>query len=91
MSDSFTMPTKTIAHATIAANGRIVIPADMRKKLGLLGGEKLTLRVENGALVLETFDVTMSRIHASMRQHIPEGVSLADELIAERRAAAQNE
>ncbi len=79
------------AHVTIASNGRVVIPANLRQELGLHGGEKLNIRVVDGALVMETMAVTIARIQEIVRKHIPEGVSLVDELIAERRAASENE
>lgn len=76
---------------TIASSGRLTVPSVARHKLGLHGGEKLDLRVVDGALVFETQDAAIRRIRSIMRNCIPEGVSLVDELIADRRAAPENE
>jgi len=76
---------------TIASNGRVVIPANMRAELGLKDGDKLIARVVDGAVILEPIDVAVRRVQASVRKYVPEGVSLVDELIAERRAEAERE
>jgi hypothetical protein len=46
---------------------------------------------EEGALVVETREQGLRRARALLRKYIPEGVSLSDELIAERRAEAARE
>jgi AbrB family looped-hinge helix DNA binding protein len=79
------------ATVTIAPNGRLVIPAAMRESLGFQAGGKMIARLEDGVLILETVEAALRRVRAMVRQYVPEGVSLADELIAERHAAAQHE
>jgi len=66
-------------------------PAAMRQALGVTKGGKLIARLEDGVLSLETVETTVRRAQAILRQYIPEGVSLVDELIAERREAAKLE
>ena len=46
---------------------------------------------EEGSLVLETREQGLRRARALVRKYIPEGVSLSDELIAERRLEAECE
>lgn len=82
------MPTVTL---TIAANGRVLIPADIRAELGLKGGDKLVVHVVDGAVVLEPVRTAIRRARAAFRKYIPSGASLAAELIEERRRAAGNE
>ena len=76
---------------TIAANGRIVIPAHIRIQLGLQGGEKLVARLVDGALVLEPIAVSVARAQAAVRKYISTDAALVDELILERRKSAENE
>jgi len=76
---------------TVAPSGRVVIPASMREELGCEKGGKLIARLEDGVLILEPFQVALRRLQAFVRKHVPEGVSLADELVAERHAAAEYE
>lgn len=78
-------------HLTMATNGRLVIPAGMRAEIGLPEGGRVVARVENGAVVLEPFGIAMHRARGLVRQYVPKGAPLVDELIAERHAAAQHE
>ena len=71
--------------------GRIVIPSELRQALGIVPGERLVARVEDGHLILETRESMTAGIRKLFRDAVPEGVSLADELIAERRAEARRE
>ena len=76
---------------TIAANGRVVIPADMRLALGVQGGGKLVARLVEGAVILEPLEAAIRRAQTMVARYAPPGSGLADELIAERRAAALRE
>jgi len=79
------------ANLTVAANGRIVIPAEIRAALGVKDGGKLIARVENGALVLESIHTAVARAQAMVRKYVPAGTNLVDEFIAERHAEAARE
>jgi hypothetical protein len=49
------------------------------------------MRVEDGELRISTRQSRLRRVQEWARKVIPPGVSLADELSAERREAARNE
>jgi AbrB family looped-hinge helix DNA binding protein len=74
----------------VGAQGRLVIPAALRKALGLKPGDRLIARQEGESLVLERREAIEQRLQDRFR-HIPREVSLVDELIAERRAEAAKE
>ena len=74
----------------IGRQGRIVIPASVREELDMRPGTDLIYRIENGCLVLETRRNVMRRLQARF-SHVPKGVSLADELIADRRHEAASD
>ena len=74
----------------IGAQGRLVIPAALRKALQLKSGDRLLARQDGEALVLERRSAVEKRLQDRFR-HIPREVSLVDELIAERRAEAAKE
>lgn len=74
----------------IGAQGRLVVPAALRKALGLQAGDTLVARVEDGRLVLETRASIKRRLQARYRQVVPDRC-LSDELIAERRVEARRE
>ena len=85
------MTMKIEARTRLNENGRLVIPASFRKALGINPGDKVILRLEDDELRLTTLRHRIARAQRNARKYIPRGVSLADELIAERREAAKRE
>ena len=75
----------------ITEGGRIIIPAKLRQALGIEIGENVTLSVKDNSLQITRQKEALRRIQALVRKHVPEGVSLVDELIRERREEAANE
>jgi AbrB family looped-hinge helix DNA binding protein len=73
---------------SVDAAGRFVVPKDIRDQLGISQGGELMLSVENGALVAMTRAAALRRAQAMVRAAVPPGISLADELIADRRREA---
>jgi hypothetical protein len=63
----------------------------MREALGMVKGEMLDLVVDDGELRMATRREGLRRAQEWARKVIPPGVSLADELNAERREAAKYE
>lgn len=78
-------------HLTMADNGRVLIPAEIRAALGLKAGGRIVARVEDGALVIEPLDAAIRRVQRMMQPYAKPGESLVDELIADRRRDAGNE
>ena len=74
----------------IGAQGRVVIPAALRKALKFKPGDRLVARKVGESLVLERRETVERRLRERFR-HVPRDVNLADELIAERRAEAARE
>ncbi|MDZ7754714.1 MAG: AbrB/MazE/SpoVT family DNA-binding domain-containing protein [Gammaproteobacteria bacterium] len=74
----------------VGAQGRLVIPAALRKALHLKPGDRLVARQVGDALVLERREAVVKRLRGAFA-HIPPNRSLVDELIAERRAEAARE
>jgi len=72
-------------------NGRVVIPAPFRKALGISPGDEVILRLEDDELRITTMKRRIERAQRHVRKYVKRGVSLVDELIAERREAAQRE
>jgi len=75
----------------LGSAGRLVIPAGVRKSLGIKEGATLVLRVRDGRLEIVTRDQAVKEAQALVRQHVPRGSSLTRELIEERRREAARE
>ena len=67
-----------------------MIPADLRRKLGLNDGDELVARDEDGRLVIEPRSAVLTRIRRRL-QALPSEVSLVEDLLAERRRESQRE
>jgi AbrB family looped-hinge helix DNA binding protein len=72
-------------------NGRVVIPASMRKALGINAGDEIVLRIEDDELRITTLKRRLERAQRRIRRYVKPGRSLVDELIAERGEAAKRE
>lgn len=75
----------------ISEGGRIVIPADFRRSLGLEIGDDVIVRLEDRALRVLSVREGIRQAQEMLRPYLPKDRSLADELIAERRAEAARE
>jgi AbrB family looped-hinge helix DNA binding protein len=80
------------AHRTrIAEGGRVVIPVEFRRLLDLKPGAEVILDVTDGDLRIRSVRQAIERAQALVRRHVPEGTSLSEELIRDRREAAHLE
>jgi bifunctional DNA-binding transcriptional regulator/antitoxin component of YhaV-PrlF toxin-antitoxin module len=75
----------------VADGGELVIPASMRRELGVEVGDTVTVEVFEGELRVRSRAAALANARRMMRQLVPHGVNLADELIADRRADAAGE
>ena len=72
----------------ISQDGRLVIPAAYRKELGLKPGDEVALVLEEGELRVISARQAIARAQALVRQYVPEGRPLSQELLQERREEA---
>lgn len=78
-------------HLRLDAAGRIVIPAELRRRWRVEPGDTLLLTEDDTGVRLRTLNEVIRETQKYFRSHIPEGTSLVDELLAQRRADADHE
>jgi len=71
--------------AKIAEEGSITIPADYLQALGLHVGDEIIIRLEDDGLHIFTPQQAIKHAQELVKRYIPQDVSLADELLKERR------
>lgn len=74
----------------LGPQGRLVIPAQLRRLLGFEPRDTLVARLENGRLILEKRKAIRRRLQDRFSR-LPQGKSLASEFLTERRREAERE
>lgn len=80
-----------VQRGKLVSGGRLQVPADIRKALGLNDGDAVTMEVVDGELRVRSYRETLARVQKRLSRYVVPGVSIVDELIAERRAEAEKE
>lgn len=75
----------------VGAAGRLVLPQRFCKSLGVKPGDEVVAVLEEGRVVIMSREQAWKSAQEIVRRYVPKGVSLADELIAERRREAARE
>lgn len=79
-------------HSQIENDGKVKIPPQVMAELELEVGNEVEFRVLGGTVrILPTAHERIRRAQEKVRKYIQPGVSIVDELIAERRLEAENE
>ncbi len=77
------------ATVVLGLQGRLVVPAEARKELGLAAGDELVLHTEAGRLVIERREDAAKRLRGLYASPATDGA--VDQLLTERRQAAARE
>jgi AbrB family looped-hinge helix DNA binding protein len=75
----------------VSPTGRMHLPAEVRRALGIKGPGQVVLTLEDGAVRLRTMAQTLERIRSLARPYRPKGRLASEQLIMERRAEAERE
>ena len=78
---------RTMYAVKISKQGRLVVPAELRKELGIEPDDELVASVEGGAIVLKRRQAILDELWAMFAE---QKLGL-DEFIAEKRADARRE
>ena len=82
------MATETVV---LGESGRIVLPAAIRKELGLTAGDRLTVTNEGGAIRILSRKMALEGIRADIIKQRGSLSGILDEFLAERREEAARE
>ena len=75
----------------VEAGGRVTVPAAFMDALGVSEGDSVVLSLEGDEVRLYGQDAAIRRVQRLVARYVPADVSLADELISERRREAARE
>lgn len=77
----------------MVSGGRVQIPADVRRMLGMADGDSLIIEVVDDELRIRSYRASIKRIQERLKPYRPkEGEPyVSDELIADRRREAERE
>ena len=75
----------------IQDGGRVVIPAEYRKALGLRVGDEVIVSLQDDEVSLFAPRRGIKRAQELLRRYVPKGRFLSEELIAERQAEGKGE
>jgi AbrB family looped-hinge helix DNA binding protein len=82
---------REIYRAKVDPAGRVVIPAEVRDRLGIACGDQVILRAQHDGVRIETFRQALRRAQRYFAQLPKEEISVTDELIRNRREEASRE
>ena len=72
--------------------GRIMLPSKWRRHHGVVASTEIRITErEDGSLTVETYEQSIRRAQDLVRRYVPEGVSLVNELLADRRTETDRE
>lgn len=78
-----------VIRASVSRGGRVVIPAEYRRALGIDEGDRVLLVLDHGEVRIVTPEAAIARAQRLVRQFVPEGTPLVATLIQDRREEAE--
>ena len=81
----------TVVVVNVAENGRMVLPAEVRRAIGLDGAGQLRIEVTESGAQITTRRQALLRARERIRSIVPAARSLSEELIADRRREVEQE
>lgn len=85
------LSTSTQNRVRLGADGQITIPESIRVALGLKEGSALVAILEDEEIRLMTIPTAVRKAQAIVRQYVPSGASLVEELLEDRRREYERE
>ena len=80
-----------VQRGRLVSGGRLQLPAELRRALSLTDGDTVLMEIVDGEIHVRPLRDAVVRVQTRLRAFVPADVSLSEELIADRRAAADRE
>jgi AbrB family looped-hinge helix DNA binding protein len=78
----------TAVKARMVDGGRIIVPASLRRAMGVAKGDALVMELHGDELRIRPARAALRRIQERLKAHAPRTGLVSDELIADRRKEA---
>jgi bifunctional DNA-binding transcriptional regulator/antitoxin component of YhaV-PrlF toxin-antitoxin module len=75
----------------LEADGRVTIPTAFWRAAGIEAGDAVMISMEGDVIELRSLKASVRRAQEIVRRFVPPGVSLVDELLADRREEVRRE
>ncbi len=82
---------KMTVQVNIAANGRLSLPADIRKRLGLSGGGSVLIEETKNGVILRTVAQSVAQAQALARQYSGDNADTSVDAFLKNRLANSGE
>ena len=76
---------------TIGTSGRLVIPVQYRKALGLTEGEGVMISLKNGHIEISLLDKSIKNAQKIVRKYLQSDSDLVEMLLNDRKKEIENE
>lgn len=76
---------------TIGKSGRLVIPAQYRKALGLNEGEGVMISLKDGHIEISPIEQSIAKAQQKVKKYLKADTDLVDMLFKERKEEAEKE
>jgi AbrB family looped-hinge helix DNA binding protein len=91
MTPEIIMTDKQLHRTRVGSDGRIVLPADVRRQFSIDAGDQVIVKTDERGIHIVTADQALRDAQAFFAPYKKPGESIVDELIRERREEAARE
>jgi len=82
---------QSVVHGKMVDGGRLIVPAALRKEMGLAKGDAVIMELHGDELRVRPAKSALKRLREKIRGSLPSDASVVDELIAQRRSESGDE
>lgn len=80
-----------LVKAKVSKGGKVAIPSSCKKALNISDGDELLFDINDNQVVISPVKFALKKVRKMLKEHNPDGKSLVDELIQERKRETDNE